>query len=167
MSTKVDDYHGRQKLWFVKSKLWNAPRTIIRQEYVHLTTDLTHAQSRNTHYTLLFKIDCTTALGNHQKSMLRTLNAKLERVWATPGLDSYRLPALSNTVTLDVGWPLSTAATLKPGAASTTVAKPRLDAVTRRVALSIAFGLFVCLVFFARSLFETFRRRCPLGFSRV
>ena len=92
---------------------------------------------------LLFRIGCTTALWNHQKSMLRTLNAKLERVWATPGLDSYRLPALSNTVTLDVGWPLSTAATLKPGEASTTVAKPRLDAVTRRVALSIAFGLFV------------------------
>ena len=104
---------------------------------------------------LSFKIDCTTALGSHRKVMLRTLKAKLERVWATPGLDSYRLPALSNTVTLDVGWPLSTAATLKPGEASTTVAKPRLDAVTRRVALSIAFGLFV---FFARSLFETFRR---------
>lgn len=62
---------------------------------------------------------------------------KLESVWAKPGLDSYRLPALSKTVTLDVGCPLSTAATLKPCAASTTVAKPRLDAVTRRVALSI------------------------------
>ena len=63
---------------------------------------------------------------------------KLESVWAKPGLDSYRLPALSKTVTLDVGCPLSTAATLKPCAASTTVAKPRFDAVTRRVALSIS-----------------------------
>jgi len=38
----------------------------------------------------------------------------------------------------DVGWPLSTAATLKPDAASTTVAKPRLDADTTRLAMSIS-----------------------------
>src|SRR5712691_1039888 len=59
---------------------------------------------------------------------------------ATPGLDWYRLPALSETVTLDDGWALSTAATLRPDGASTMVAKPRFESRTIRPALSITRG---------------------------
>lgn len=70
--------------------------------------------------------------------VVRTLNAKFERTWARPGLVSYRLPAFRRTVTVEVGWPLSREATLTPPAASTTVAKERLeDLLARRAALSI------------------------------
>lgn len=58
------------------------------------------------------------------KARLLTLKAKFLRAWATPGLFSNRLPALTRNVTAAVGWPWSSAATLTP-ADSTTVAKLR------------------------------------------
>jgi hypothetical protein len=53
-----------------------------------------------------------------------TLKAKFFRALATPGFGSYLLPALMRTVTADLGWLLSTTATLRP-ALSTAVAKER------------------------------------------
>lgn len=71
-----------------------------------------------------------------------TLNAKFFKACATPGLGSYRLPALTRKVSAVVGWPWSTAATLTPETfASTTVANERARrfAVDARVA-SISAG---------------------------
>jgi hypothetical protein len=84
---------------------------------------------------------CYSLCNNGAKEGTRTLKAKLESTWASPGLDSYRLPAFSSTVTLEVGCTLSIAATLKPEEESTTVAKPRFEERTRRVALSICLSL--------------------------
>ena len=66
------------------------------------------------------------------------------RTWAAPGFVSYRLPALTTTVTLDVaaGAPDSTPATLTPDA-SATVAYALLSAgaaLGRRVRKDILWG---------------------------
>jgi hypothetical protein len=65
----------------------------------------------------------------------QTLNAKFFKAWATPGLFSNLLPALTKKVTAEVGCPLSTAATLTPLAESTTVAKERARRVELRTAV--------------------------------
>ena len=66
------------------------------------------------------------------------MKAKFFKAWATPGLFSNLLPALTKKVTAEVGWPLSIAATLTPLAESTTVAKERARRVELRTVVADA-----------------------------
>lgn len=74
--------------------------------------------------------------------MRRTLNAYPLSACATPGFDSYLLPALTRKVTADVGSPLSTAATFTP-AVSTTVANDRARRDAVRVTDDLAANIYV------------------------